>query len=558
MVSIAFQSLGGLGLFLLGMKIMSEGLQKFAGRRMRRILSKVSNNRFIGCAAGTFVTGIIQSSSATTVMLVGFVDSGLMTLTQAAGVALGANIGTTVTAQIIAFEIYDYALPAIAAGVFLKFFVGSRRWNYTGDVLVGFGLIFYGLFLVKSGIDPLKTNETFISLFSRFQADTFNGLISCIITGSVLSMILQSSSVTIGIIMVLAGQGLLNFVNSAALVLGTEIGTTITAQIAALGANVNAHRTATFHSFVNVAGVFIVVLFFPFFTKFAQWITSFLTGAGPPDLIIEGAKPNMARHIANFQTTFNVMTAVFFLMILPYVVKAATWLTPRLKGEDGLDELHHIKYIDFKYIEVPSMAFTQARAEICRMGEAVRIMYNDVMRSLQDRKLTELLKWKNREEALDILQREITHFLVRTMQGEINDEESKDVRSLIRMVNNLERIGDATEEIATLIAELVERNLYMSEEAVQDFEMISDANRQFLIMVLDKMKNEDKEIMTRAREFVVNIHVMEEDMKAGHLLRLQKGICEVDTGLIFVNMLTSFEKMGGYCYNIAEAVAGLK
>jgi phosphate:Na+ symporter len=371
-------------------------------------------------------------------------------------------------------------------------------------------------------------------------------------------MILQSSSVTVGIIMALASQGLLNFANGTALVLGTEIGTTITAQIAALGANINAHRTATFHTFINVTGVLLIALIFPFFIRLVAWVTSLVIGMGPPDLLLDEAKPNIARHIANFQTMFNIITAVFFLMVLPYVVKAAIWLTPNKKGENELDELHHIKYIDFKYIEVPSMALTQARAEINRMGEAVNIMYNDVIRSLRERKLTELLKWKSREEALDILQREITHFLVRTMQGQISDQESKDVRSLIRMVNNLERIGDATEEIATLIEELVEHNLYMSEEAVKDYEKISDESRQFLTLIMEKMKNENNEIMGRAREFVVNIHIMVEDMKGSHLLRLQRGVCEVDTGLIFVNILTSFEKMGGYCYNIAEAIAGLK
>jgi len=558
MISIAFQCLGGLGLFLLGMKIMSEGLQKFAGRKMRHILSRASNNRFIGCATGTFVTAVIQSSSATTVMMVSFVNSGLMTLTQAAGVTLGANIGTTITAQIIAFKIDAFALPAVAVGVFLKFFVSNRKWNYAGDVLIGFGLIFYGLTLIKSGITPLRDNETFLSLFSRFQADTFGTLLMCIFTGSILSMILQSSSVTIGIIMALASQGLLNFVTCAALILGTEIGTTITAQLAALGANVNAHRTATFHTFINLAGVIIIALLFPFFIKLVVGLTSFLMGTGTPDLVIGGAKPNIARYIANFHTTFNIITAVFFLMVLPYVVKAAVWLTPQRKGEDELDELHHIKYLDFKYIEVPSMALTQARAEINRMGEAVKIMYNDVILSLKERKLAELSRCKSREEGLDMLQREITLFLVRTMQGQISDDESKDVRSLIRMVNNLERFGDATEEIATLIEELVEHNLYMSEDAVKDYEKISDENRQCLSLVLEKMKNEDREIMARAREFVVNIHIMEEDMKGSHLLRLQEGICEVDTGLIFVNMLTAFEKMGGYCYNIAEAVAGLK
>ncbi|UCF83031.1 MAG: Na/Pi cotransporter family protein [Desulfobacteraceae bacterium] len=558
MTSVIFQCLGGLGLFLFGMKIMSEGLQKVAGKKMRQVLGTVSNNRFIGCGAGTFVTSVIQSSSATTVMLVSFVDAGLMTLTQATGVILGANIGTTVTAQLIAFKIEAYALPAIAVGIFLKFFVNRRKWVYAGEVLLGFGLVFYGLATMKAGFSPLKQDPAFISVFTKFRADSIRGILLCMVAGCVLTTILQSSSATVGITMALACQGLLHFETSAALVLGTEIGTTITAQIAALGANINAHRTATAHSFINVIGVFIIILFFPLFIKLVVWLTSSLMGIGPPDFVIGGQKPNIARHIANFQTIFNVITALFFLMVLPYVVKAAIWFTPHKKDGNGLDELHHIKYLDSKYIDTPSMALAQAGAEIVRMGEAVQVMYDNVIHSIEERKLKELSKWRKREDALDILQREITQFLVRTMQGPISPEESREVRSLIRMTNNLERIGDATEDVAESIEELIEQDLSLSEEALKDYEKISNEVWKFLILVVDAMRQEDREMMPKAREIENNINTMEEEMKASHLFRLQRGICKVDAGLVFVNILTAFEKMGGFCFNISEAVAGLK
>ena len=282
-MTVIFQSLGGLGLFLFGMKIMSEGLQKVAGKKMRHILSIVSNNRFIGCVLGALVTSVVQSSSAITVMVVSFVDAGLMTLVQATGVILGANVGTTVTAQLIAFNITDYALPAIASGILLKFFMGRRKWIYVGDVLLGFGLLFYGLSVMKAGLAPLRYDPNVVAFLTRFDADNLGGLVSSIMVGTALTMVLQSSSATVGITMVLAGQGLLNFVTSAGLVLGTEIGTTVTAQIAALGANINARRTATAHSLVNVIGVFMVIIFFPVFIKLVVWLTSFLMGMGPPD-----------------------------------------------------------------------------------------------------------------------------------------------------------------------------------------------------------------------------------------------------------------------------------
>jgi phosphate:Na+ symporter len=556
---VVFRCLGGLGMFLFGMKIMSEGLQRVAGKRMRKILGMVSSNRFVGCAVGTFVTSIIQSSSATTVMLVSFVDAGLMTLVQAIGVILGANIGTTVTAQLIAFKIEAYALPAIGAGVFLKFFVGRRRkWGYVGDVLLGFGLVFYGLSTMKAGISPLRQDPAFISFFTRFSADTPWGILLCVAVGTLMTMVLQSSSATVGIVMALASQGLLDFQASVALILGDNIGTTITAQLASMGANINAHQTANAHTFFNVVGVIYMIIFFPLFIKLVIWVTSSFLSIGPPDLIIGGERPNIARYIANSHTLFNVVNALFFLLVLPYLVKVAIWLTPHKKEEKELDELHHIKYIDSKYIDTPSVALAQARAEIIRMGEAAQVMYEDVISSLKERKLKDLSKWRKREDTLDNLRREIGQFLVRVMQEEIIPEESREVASLMRVTNNLERFGDAIENIAQLMEELIEENLYLSEKAVSDYEEITGEVRKFLNLALNAVKTDDKEVMSQAQEKEDRINTMWEEMKEDHIMRLQNGVCAVDQGMIFEDMLTAFEKMGDYCYNISQAVAGLK
>ena len=557
-MTVIFQSLGGLGLFLFGMKIMSEGLQKVAGKKMRRILSMVSNNRFIGFGAGILVTGIVQSSSATTVMLVNFVDAGLITLVQAIGVILGANVGTTVTAQLIAFNITEYALPAIAAGVLLKFFVGRRKWIYVGDVLLGFGLVFYGLATMKAGFGPLRQEPAFISLFTKFSADDLGGIFMCILAGTALTMILQSSSATVGITMALASQGLLTFEASAALILGDNIGTTITAELASIGASINAHRTARAHTLFNAIGVFFIILIFPLFLKAVLWVTGSIMHRGSPDLMIDGEMPNIARYIANSHTMFNVVNAVFFLMFLPYLVKVATWLTPYDKAKKDLDELHHIKYMDSKFVEIPSVALGQAGLEIIRMGEAVRKMYDDVILCLKERNLKELSKWRKREDALDILQREITQFLVRVMQGQISPEESREVRSLIRMTNNLERIGDATQNIAELITKLIEHDLDLSDEALKEYDRISNEARKFITLVVYAMRQEDKEIMAKSQEFLRKIKLMEDQMKENHLVRLQRSVCTVDRDLIFVNILTAIERMGGFCYNISQAVAGLK
>jgi phosphate:Na+ symporter len=558
MTSIIFQTLGGLGIFLFGMKIMSEGLQKVAGKKIRQILGMVSSNRFIGCAMGAFVTSIIQSSSAATVMLVSFVDAGLMTLAQAVGVTLGANIGTTVTAQLIAFEITEYALPAIAGGVLLKFFLGRRKWIYVGDVLLGFGLVFFGLATMKAGFSPLKHDPAFIEFFTRFNADNIVGILLCVLAGTVLTVVIQSSSATVGITMALASQGLLGFEASVAMILGDNIGTTITAELASIGASVNARRTARANTFFNVIGVINIILVFPLFLNIVTWFTGSILNIGPPDLLVNGESPNIARYIANSHTIFNLVNAVFFLVIFPYLIRISTWLTIQKKEDAEMEEIHEIKFIDSKYVDTPSVAIGQARAEIMRMGQTVEIMFDDVIRSVNDRKLKELSKWKKREDAIDHLQREITHFLVRVTQENITEEESQEVASLMRMTNNWERIGDEIEDIARLIERLIDENLYLSDFAIADYEDISTEVRRFIGIVLNSIRDEDKEVMSMTQKIEGNINRMKEEMKAGHIARLQTGACTVDTGLVFVDMLTSFEKIGGFCYNIAQAVAGIK
>ena len=558
MTTIIFQSLGGLGLFLFGMKIMSEGLQKVAGNRMRQILAMVSNNRFVGCGVGALVTTIVQSSSATTVMLVSFVDAGLMSFIQATGVVLGANIGTTVTAQLIAFQITAYALPAIAAGVLLKFFVGRRKWIYVGDVLLGFGLIFFGLATMKAGFAPLKDHPSFVALFTRFNADDIVSIQLCILVGTVMTMILQSSSATIGVTMALASQGLLNFEASVALILGDNIGTTITAQLASIGASINARRTARAHAIFNVVGVVFIVLFFPFFLKLVIWMTSSLMDIGAPDLLVGGERPNIGRYIANAHTAFNLVSALFFLIFLGYLVRVTSWLVPEKKAERDLDEFRHIKFIDSRYIDTPDVAIAQARAEVVRMGEAVEKMYDDVVYALKERKLKELSKWRKREDTIDHLQKEIIQFLVQVVQRPISEEESKEVASLMRMANNLERAGDGIENIAELLEELIEQDLHLSDGGLHDYEVISSKVGKFLALVVEGIRNEDREIMPLAQELENEIDRMREEMRGNYIMRLQSGACTVDPGLILVDMLTAFEKIGDFCYNVSQAVAGLK
>lgn len=545
-------------MFIFGMKIMSEGLQRVAGKKLRHILKLVSDNRFVGCGAGAAVTAIIQSSSATTVMLVGFVDAGLMTLTQSIGLIIGANIGTTITAQLIAFKITAYALPAIAAGAMLKFFIDRRKWNNFGDVLLGFGLVFYGLSVMKVGFAPLRDDQFFINLFTNFQSGTMGGLLLCVFIGALLTVILQSSSATVGVTMALAIEGLIGFEASVALILGENIGTTITAQLASIGSSINARRAANAHTVFNVLGVTIVILFFPFFIDLVNYLTMNLMNAGAADALINGELPNVARYIANSHTLFNVVNALIFLMLLPYLVKVTVWFTPQKKEEAKFEELSRIKYLDNRFISTPPVALARARSEIIRMGDAVQIMYDEVIQCMQTRKLKDLSKWQKREDTLDSLQKQITQYLVKVMQQPITSEESNEIASLTRITNNLERTGDELEDIAKLIEELIDQNLYFSSEGMRDYDSMTEEVGHIIKLAVGAIKSEDRSIIDEALEYEKHINRMREDMKENHFQRLQCGTCTVEPGLILVDMFNAFEKIGGFCYNIAQSVAGVK
>ena len=557
MQALIFQTLGGLGLFIFGMRIMSDGLKKVSGKKLRTILSAVSSNRVIACATGAGITSIIQSSSATTVMVVGFVDAGLLTLTQAVGLVLGANIGTTVTAQIIAFNISNYALPTIAAGVLLRFFFASKKWQQSGEVLLGFGILFFGLSTMKAGLSPLRGEPAFIAFLTRFQAQNLNEILLCVLAGAALTMAVQSSSATVGITMALASQGLLSFEGSVAMILGENIGTTITAQLAGIGSNINARRTAMAHTLFNVFGVVFIILIFPYFVNAVIYVTTNLLGVGNPDLIVGGEKPFISRYIANAHTLFNVINAILFLFILPYLVRMAILLTPRGK-EEHLDEIYHIKYLDRRYLDSPEVALVQTKQEIIRMADEAQTMFDEVIGALKIRNSKKVTKWKAREDVLDNLQKEIINFLVKVMQQNIIVEESKEITTLMRMTNNIERIGDEIEDIAEALERMIEDKLYFSERAIQDYVAISSETREFLTLVFKGIKEEYKQIMPEAVKLVNSVNKMTEEMRLSHHDRLVEGVCEIDRGMIFIDILNAFEKMGGCCYNVAQAIAGVR
>jgi len=554
-INVLIQTIGGLGLFVLGMKMMTEGLQMSAGRRIKKILSAVSANRLIGCITGAGVTAMVQSSSATTVMLIGFVSAGLMTLQQAVGVILGANVGTTVTAQLIAFKLTKAALPAIAIGVSLKFFTKKKKYRYIGDVILGFGLLFFGMTVMKLGLSPIKSDPAFIEFFTKFDPGSIGGLLLCVMVGAFLTIMVQSSSATVGLTMTLATQGLLTFPGAMALVLGENIGTTITAELATIGStNINAHRAARAHTMFNVIGVGLMLLIFPYFVNTIEFITGQL-GAGPANSVVNGEVVNVARYIANGHTIFNVLNASVFLIFLPLLIKVAIKLSPK---HEEPEDIYRLPNFGDRFIDTPIAALAKARSEIIRMSETAIITFKNTINCIEDRNYNRLSKWKRIENHLDAMQKEITAYLTRIYQSEVNESEAKEISSLMRMTNNIERIGDSVENIAQLMEDYIENDLKFTTVATTDIKKISGQVTNFLNLVTKGMQNHNENFMNEADSLENSIDHMRENMRQGHIARLRSGDCAIDRGLVFIDMLTNFEKIGDYCFNIAEAVAGLK
>ena len=551
-LEILIQTLGGLGLFILGMKTMTEGLQATAGQKIRRILEAISSNRVMGCLTGAGVTAMVQSSSATTVMLIGFVGAGIMGIEQAVGVVIGANIGTTITGQMIAFKLTKAALPAVALGVGLKYFSKRRTWRYIGDIILGFGILFYGMSVMKHGLTPIKSDPQFISFFTTFSTETMGGILLCVAMGAILTVMVQSSSATVGLTMALATSGLMAFPTALALVLGENIGTTITAQLATLGSkNADAHRTANAHTIFNVVGVGIILLFFPFFVAAVETVTLKL-GAGPVDMVVNNEYINSSRYIANGHTLFNVINAVVFLIFLPRLVQLTMLVSPKPKKSM---ERYPLPKFDTSFIDSPIAALAQVKGEIISNAQFVLMNLKKTSSCLGTRDDDILGEREAVEEHLDDTQKVIIKYLTTIYQGDVNEPEAKEISEMMRITNNIERMGDSMENVSKIIARIYNNDIEFSNQARSDLLKIADQAVAFLQMVVDEMQEKSEGFYQRALNMEDTIDQMREEMRSQHIERLRAGECSVDAGVLFIALVSNYEKMGDYCYNIATGVS---
>lgn len=551
LTGIFIQTLGGLGFFILGMKMMTEGLQATAGQKIRRILEAISSNRFMGCITGAGVTAIVQSSSATTVMLIGFVSASIMSFEQAAGVIIGANIGTTITGQMIAFKLTKLALPAIAFGVGLKYFSKKRKFRHIGDILLGFGLLFYGMTVMKHGLAPIKADPQFISFFTTFNTESMGGILLCIFMGTILTIAVQSSSATVGLTMTLAVSGLLTYPTALALVLGENIGTTVTAQLSTLGSNnADAHRTANAHTIFNIVGVGIILLIFPWFVDIVEMITLKL-GAGSVTHTVKGEYINVARYIANGHTIFNVINAMVFLIFLPKLVQLTILISPK---PDKTRKRYQLPEFDTGFIDSPIGALAKVKGEIINNMEFVHTNLKKLSICLVIRDDDILGEREAVEEHLDNYQKVIIKYLTTIYQGEVNEAEAKEISEMMRIVNNIERLGDSMENVSKILEKIYDNNFDFSEKAKQDLIAISSQVDTFFKLVLQEMYGKTEGFYQKALEYEDLIDQMRENMRYQHIERLRQGECQVDIGVFFIALVSNYEKMGDYCYNIATGV----
>jgi phosphate:Na+ symporter len=533
---------GGLGLFLFGMKMMSEGLQKVAGNKLRAFLEKLTVNRVVGTFAGAIVTAIIQSSSATTVMVVGFVNAGLMDLMQALGVVLGANVGTTITAQLISFKVGALAYPAIGIGVVLRMFFTEKRIQYYGEVLIGFGLLFTGMDVMKHSFADLRTNEAFKHAFVYFSSNP----VVAVLAGALLTMVVQSSSATIGITIALATTGLIDFYAASALVLGENIGTTITANLAAIGTNAAARRAAFGHFLINALGVAYMLFILKLFIVGVNWFTP-----GDPNFINDaGIRPNIDRHIANLHTAFNIMNVIIFLPILHILARICEKIIP---GQ--VDTGQKMLFLDDRLIETPSFAVSQAMKEVQRMSEVSIDMLRKSKESFFDRDKKKIQTIYERENVVDILERDITKFLVKLNQQPISEQTSEEINRMLNVLHDLEKIGDYAENIARYTEKIIDENVTFSEPAMNEIGELFDVAIRFAEDIsraynrggLPKKVNTDDEDL---------IDTLRKKLRLRHIERLHDGTCTVENGILYIDILNNLEKTGDQVFNIAQVVMG--
>ncbi|WP_420827775.1 Na/Pi cotransporter family protein [Gracilibacillus alcaliphilus] len=529
-----FEFIGGLGIFLLGIKYMGDGLQKIAGERLQYFLDKMTSNPFMGVLAGIIVTILLQTSSGTTVLTVGLVNAGFMTLRQAIGVIMGANIGTTMTAFIIGFDIQEYGLPILAIGALMLFFFKKEKLMNVGITIFGFGSLFFGLKLMGTGLKPLSTLDAFHDLTISMSNHPILG----VLVGTVLTMIVQSSSATIGILQGLMMEGAIQLQAALPVLFGDNIGTTITAVIASIGTSIAARRAALTHVVFNLIGAVIILTFLGAYTNLIEYIQGLL-----------GLNPAMT--IAFSHGIYNLLNTI---IQFPFIGFLAFLVTKLIPGEDVVVKYkpQHLDPIFLK--QSPSIALDQAKLEVIRMGEyAIKGMTETSMyMNTNNQKHSEMAM--QIEGALNNLDHEITDYLVELSGSNFTEVERHSHSALINAVRDIERIGDHYENIIELVNYKQSNKVDITEQGMIDLNEMFDLTISTVKEAIRAIENNDREAALSVIQKENAIDKMERNLRKKHIIRLNEGACTGTAGIVFADIISNLERMGDHAVNLADEV----
>ena len=534
-MQIVLSLLGGLGLFLYGMNLMGESLEKVAGSKMKKIIELLTKNIFMGVLLGAVVTAVIQSSSATTVMVVGMVNAGLMGLPQAVGVIMGANIGTTVTAQIVSFDLTGMAPLALGIGILLYLFAGNEKYKQVGEVFIGFGLLFTGMESMKLAVSPLAEYKGFTDLLSTFGRYPILGLL----LGFGITAIIQSSSAAMGMLVVLASQGLVPLSSALPILYGQNIGTCVTSLISSIGANKNAKRAAMIHLIFNILGTII------FLILLNGIVVKFVVSLDPG---------NVARQIANVHTIFNIVSTILLLPCNKLIVKLAMRIVPDKEDELEEDESRVIKYIDDRMIQTPPIALASTIKEVARMGEKARDSVDYAMEGILEASSEGIERCFKQEKSINQLQKTILHYLLKLSKAPLSEEDRETVDTLFNTVNDIERIGDHAENLAEIAQSAIDGQVYFSEQGQNE---ISDMYNKVIASysyALEAMVTSDVNLACKVIKMEEQVDIMEESCRVNHMRRLNNNLCSIDNGIIYFEILANLERISDHAANIAEKV----
>jgi len=531
-VGTLFGLVGGLGLFLFGMQNMAEGLQKAAGNRLKKLLEALTTNPVSGVLTGALVTALIQSSSTTTVMTVGFVNARLMSLRQAVGVIMGANIGTTVTAQLIAFRLEDHALPAIGLGAAFLFFTKRERLKFTGQVLVGFGLLFLGLDLMSGAVRPLREAPILQELIAAFGANPLLG----VLVGAGITVVIQSSSASIGLLQSMAAEGLVPIESALPIIFGDNIGTTITAVLSSIGAGVPARRAAAVHVVFNVAGTALFLLLLPAVTP-----------------LIVATTTDVVRQIANAHAVFNITNTVVQLPFAGAIVRLVTRLVPD-RGRAPEDPESPPR-LDERLLETPPIAIDAARTELGNMAALARETVALPLAALFGEGGEEGVERAFAiEKRVNLYNRAITEHLSKLIGGELSKEQSDAVAAMLSNAADIERVGDHGENIAELVQLSKEERLPFTDAATRELKTLAETTLKAYDLALKSWFESDPAAARQVFELEKDVDAMERAIRTGHIERLNRGECHPTSGVVFLDLASNLERIADHASNIADLV----